>query len=191
MNMGKLNRSQEAFISALLGLMQEKQYREITVSELAETAGYDRRTYYRYFQNKDDILYLYCASLLSDMTEIMMKKGSYTPESGFLSYFEFWDKHRDFLMLLEKHGLLYFLGEKLDNLLYDNVGQNVHSDLPEKLDENSEFSQFAYYFTLGGLWAALSFWIKTGMRQSPERLTQHILDSFTAMSGFINVSPDN
>lgn len=137
--MVKLNRSQKAFINALLGLMKEKQYRDITVSELAETAGYDRRTYYRNFRNKDDILYLYCAVLLSDMTGIMMKKGSYTPESGFLSYFEFWDKHRDFLMLLEKHGLLYFLGEKLGDLLYDNVGQNVHSGLPEKLDENSEF----------------------------------------------------
>ena len=85
-----LNRSQKAFIDALLALMNEKPYSEITVTELSERAQYDRRTYYRYFDNKDEVLYLYCASLLSDMAEIMTDKGEYTPQAGFLAFFEFW-----------------------------------------------------------------------------------------------------
>ena len=42
-----LNRSQKAFIDALLALMKEKSYYEITITELSGRAQYDRRTYYR------------------------------------------------------------------------------------------------------------------------------------------------
>lgn len=179
------NSSQQAFIDALLRLMKEKPYSEITISELAERAEYDRRTYYRYFSSKDEILYLHCAAILSDMTVIMTEKGEYTPQSGFLAFFEFWEQHSEFLSMLENQGLLYFLGEKLGDLLYDNVGHSVHDDLPEKFDENSAFSQYAYYFTLGGLWAVLSLWIKSDMKQTPAELSDYVLRSFTEMNGLI------
>ena len=180
----KLSKAQDAFISALLKLMKKKDFDQISVSELSETAQYDRRTFYRYFQSKNDILYLHCATLLGEMAEDM-KKEPLTPQSGFLSYFEFWNKHRDFLLLLEKQHLLFFLGEKQDQLLYQHVGTVVHDDLPVDLDQVSEFSQYAYYFTLGGLWQALVLWIRTGMKQTPEQLTKYILESFTEMQKLI------
>lgn len=53
-----LNRAQTHFINALLSLMKKKPYQNITVQELSDTAQYDRRTYYRYFNSKEDILRL-------------------------------------------------------------------------------------------------------------------------------------
>lgn len=176
-----LSRSQKSYIDALFALMQQKPYTEITVSELSEYAQYDRRTYYRHFKSKDDILCLSCAALLNEMAELMNRKGALTPRSGFLSYFEFWSRHKDFLTLLDRHGLLHFLGERQDMLMYQYVGQLVHDDLPEKLSGTSEFSQYAFYFTQGGLWFALVFWIRSGMKQTPEQLTEHILTTFTEM----------
>jgi len=38
------NKAQQAFIDALLLLMKEKSYNQISVSELSEIAQYDRRT---------------------------------------------------------------------------------------------------------------------------------------------------
>lgn len=181
----ELNRSQKFYIDALLALMQKKPYAEITVTELSEYAQYDRRTYYRHFKTKDDILYLHCATLLHEMAEIMNAKGPLTPYSGFLSYFQFWNRHKDFLALLNRHNLLHFLGEKQEQLIYQHVGKLVHDDLPDKLSGTSEFSQYAFCFTLGGLWSSLVFWIRNGMQQTPERLTGHILDSFTEMQKLI------
>lgn len=65
-----INRAQKYFIDALLTLMEEKSYEDISVSELAERAQYDRRTFYRYFKSKDDILCLYYAELLHEMAEL-------------------------------------------------------------------------------------------------------------------------
>ena len=180
----KIGKAQVAFIDALLNILKSKPFDQISVSELSEVAQYDRRTFYRYFQSKSDILYLYCASLLAEMAE-SMKKEPLTPQSGFLSYFEFWGKHRDFLLLLEKQHLLYFLGEKQDQLLYEHVGTVVHDDLPKELSQVSEFSLYAYYFTLGGLWQTLVLWIRTGMKQTPKQLTDYILMSFTEMQKLI------
>ena len=63
----KTNKGEQAFINALLSLMEKKPYNQISVSELSELAEYDRRTYYRYFTSKDDILFSHCASLLSEI----------------------------------------------------------------------------------------------------------------------------
>lgn len=180
-----LSRSQQFYVDALLALMQKKPYTEITVSELSEYAQYDRRTYYRHFKSKDDVLCLYCASLLSEMAEMTNQKGTLTPQSSILSYFEFWSRHKDFLTLLDRHHLLHFLGERLDQLMYQYVGKLVQDNLPEKLSDTSEFSQYAFYFTQGGLWFSLVFWIRGGMKLTPRQLTEHILTTFTEMQKLI------
>ncbi|MBQ6806846.1 MAG: hypothetical protein IJO97_05385 [Lachnospiraceae bacterium] len=69
--------------------------------------------------------------------------------------------------------------------MYQYVGKRVHDNLPDKLSETSEFSQYAFFFTQGGLWYALVFWIRTGMKQSPECLAKHIVNSFTDMAKYI------
>ncbi len=178
------NQAQTAFINALLQLMEEKPFDRISVSELSDRAQYDRRTFYRYFHSKNDILYLHCASLLREMAKDMGKEPL-TPQSGFLAYFEFWNRHRDFLSLLDRQKLLYFLGENQDQLLYRNVGIILQNDLPKQLTQVSEFSRYAYYFILGGLWQALILWIRTEMKLSPEQLTRHILDIFTEMQKLV------
>ena len=179
-----MNNAEKAFVNALLKLMKEKPYNQISVSELSETAQYDRRTYYRYYTSKDDILFSYCAVLLSKMAKDM-SSNPLTPQSGFLSFFKFWDNNREFLDLLYKQNLLYYLGEKLDQLLYEQVGLKVHDDLPTQLSEVSEFSRYAYYFTLGGLWQMLILWIRDGMKLTPEQLTSHVLASFSEMQKMI------
>lgn len=178
------NKAQKAFIDALLQLMKEKNYNQISVSELSEIAQYDRRTYYRHFSSKDDILYSYCATLLAEMaTE--MSKTQLTPQSGFLQYFQFWYRNRKFLTLLDKQNLLFFLGEKQDQLLYQHVGRKVHNDLPPELADVSEFSRYAYYFTLGGLWQMVILWIRDGMTLTPEQLTSHALSVFSEMHNML------
>lgn len=66
-----LTRSERHFVHALLSLMEEKDFREITVMELAERAEYDRKTYYRHFKSKEDILLLYCYHILYEMADAM------------------------------------------------------------------------------------------------------------------------
>lgn len=181
----KITNSQQSFINALLYLMSKKPYSEITIFELSHFADYNRRTYYRYFNSVDDILSLHCAFILQEMAQMIHDIGCLTPYSGFLSYFKFWDKHSDFLVLLEKHHLLDFLNKEQNKLIYKSVGLSVDHRLPDQLNETSIFSQYSYYFCLGGLWSMISFWVKSGMEQSPEQMTKYVLDIFVQMEHHI------
>lgn len=128
------------------------------------------------------MLCLYCANLLREMASIMNEKGSLTPKSGFESYFEFWDRHKDFLLILNKQGLLHYLGDLQTQLIYQQVGLLTQDNLPAYFEEIPEHSQFAFYFILGGVWGTLSFWISSGMKQTPQEITEHILNSLSQMS---------
>ena len=50
-------RRQREIESALLEIMMKKSYNEITITELCERLDMPRKTFYRYFESKDDALY--------------------------------------------------------------------------------------------------------------------------------------
>lgn len=47
--------SQQWLMEALIKLMKQKRFSNITICELSETAGVNRKTFYRHFQTKEDI----------------------------------------------------------------------------------------------------------------------------------------
>ncbi len=180
-----LNRAQQHFVNALLTLMKKKPYQDISVQELSETAQYDRRTYYRYFHSKEDILRLYCSHILSEMAVMMRQSDTLTFQSGITAYFAFWENHLDFLQLLEQNNLLYFLSAEQDELIYQNVGLFVQSNIPLDLSEAPALSRFSFYFTSGGLWNSLVHWIKEDPRPTPEEMTAYIITTFTEIGNVV------
>ena len=70
-------------------------------------------------------------------------------------------------------------------MIYHHVGHRVQKNLPDTLSETAEFSQYSFYFTQGGLWSVLIYWVRTGMKQSPSVLTEHILNTFIEMEKLI------
>lgn len=179
-------RCEKYFINALLELMRKKPFQEITIKELSSHAEYDRKTFYRHFSCKEDILKIYCSYILDEMAVLQTKMGSLTFRSGILSYYVFWEKHIDFLFLLEKNNLLYFLGEHQDNLIYDNVGKKVQPEIPDSIDIASDFSKYSVYFMYGGLWRVLIYWIKEPQRKTPEEITDFILELFNSSRDFMS-----
>lgn len=181
-----LNRAQTYFINALLSIMKEKPYQNITVQELSEIAQYDRRTYYRYFNSKEDILRLYCSHILGEMALMMKRKNPLTFQSGIIAYFNFWEKYIPFLRLLQQNNLLHFLEDEQDELLYYHVGISVQPEIPQQLESAPPISRYAFYFTSGGLWNTLVHWIKEEPRCSPKMMTEYILTMFTEIGKMVS-----
>ena len=50
--------SKQWLLDALLTLMEEKDFQSITITELTERACLDRKTFYRNFRSKEDVLFL-------------------------------------------------------------------------------------------------------------------------------------
>ena len=68
---------------ALMLLLDQKKYEDITISELAEKAGVSRMTYYRTYENKEDVV----IQFLKSRTDSLLKQFD---EGGYHSRVEWY-----------------------------------------------------------------------------------------------------
>ena len=96
--------SARLIFAGLVSLQIKVPYDQITVSTLSETAGVGRSTFYRLFDNKDDILLYRAMQLFIELRDnnagTILSKHELGEEDFFLPFFQFWFSHRKFLKLL-------------------------------------------------------------------------------------------
>jgi AcrR family transcriptional regulator len=61
----QVERTKSWIFDALMLLMDEKPYNKITVSDIADKAGVARPTFYRNFNDKDDVIFNYLMNMLN------------------------------------------------------------------------------------------------------------------------------
>lgn len=81
--------SKEWIILALLQLMENKVYSDISISEITHRAGLARQTFYRNYQDKDDILFDYFHSLYGAFWNQLNESDVFTEEM-FITLFRLW-----------------------------------------------------------------------------------------------------
>jgi len=99
-------RSKNALSSALLKLMINKDFKDISISDITERAGLSRQTFYTNFEKKEDILLYLLHGLFSRYHE-RLARSTPVPENLLIDYFIFWGDSRDFLTLLFKQKMGY------------------------------------------------------------------------------------
>ena len=84
---------------ALLLLMYEKPYGDITIGEITKRAGVNRSNYYRHFETKDSIVVFYLDSIMKEYWVEFYGKGSSDFSEYLFTMFEIFFKHKDDLIL--------------------------------------------------------------------------------------------
>ena len=82
--------------TALLALLKEKPLSDISVSELTNKAKIGRVSFYRNYQNKEDILKEESDRLIKEWGKLYESSPESAPETLFPSLFDFYRDHRDF-----------------------------------------------------------------------------------------------
>jgi AcrR family transcriptional regulator len=160
-------KSQKWLIDALLSLMKQKAFSQITIREIAEKAELDRRTFYRHFSSKEDILNQYIDNLYKEYFSNLSKASELTVYSISEIYFEFWENHLDFLLIIIQNHLQSFLLSKYNEYL-PQIYNSLEPGIP--LSINSVHFQYALVFKSGGFWSILLEWAKNGALQKPHEM---------------------
>ena len=173
-----LSQTHEWIMSALLSLMKKKNYRDITIVDIVSEAHIGRRTFYRYFKHKEDVLLLYCNVIIQDFAEIIRSKKEITLYSVTLSYFEFWNRNIEFHKLLQKSDMLYFVGDRLPEFLVKVavMTEHVPSDQKALTQLPKDIYYYAHYFNMGGYWSITTLWLSEDQRKSPEEMAKMLAD---------------
>lgn len=163
---------------AMLDLLHEKPFNSITISEICNKAMVRRPTFYRHFQNKEDLLLYLIRSKRLDVQKRMLGQDFRTITTSEYALI----MTREFLRLAQAHKHLYqaqALNENFAHIMTiaaDEIGHEFAYFLAERtgLDEPTYDQQFLGILYTNGLFGALRFW----MTATPEQTEEEFLKAF-------------
>ncbi|WMJ90342.1 TetR/AcrR family transcriptional regulator [Anaerocolumna sp. MB42-C2] len=161
--------SKKMLTDGLLKLMETNDYLMITVTQICQEAELSRRTFYRLYETKEDIIKEYMHSLTEDFMNTVAEAIPLHYTEVAMMYFEFWKQHEVFLKLLKKNkmlDLIYRIEGEMAPLLFRKVKPEVN------LDDETLLLLLAY--SLGGLNGMLIQWVEAGMKMSSDQLKTHL-----------------
>lgn len=171
-------RSQKDITKALLNLMNEYPYEEISVKQILIDAKLARKTFYRNFKSKDDVLLSLIREKLFCYFQIV-NKGDVDVLS---TIFSFAVKNRELLMLLEKNNLLH--------VVLQCMNENIGLHKTKHVSKNNPFvrlfdgldSEYLISLNIGAIWNVITLWIHEGMKDDPEYIKNSISKYLMSLS---------
>ena len=187
-------RSRQEISTALLKLMQEYPYAEISVKQIIMETSLARKTFYLNFSSKDDVLESILDELIGEYTDALSKANEEKNPAGTKNLdeaisvdttakvdtitnplsviFSFCDKNKAFLSLLHKNKMLYFLLIRLNEFLPEySKTEDMNSNPFAKLIGELE-PDYLIAFNVGAIWNVLFKWIDRGMVDSLDSIQE-------------------
>lgn len=165
----KATAQQQLIGQTLLRAMQQRPYTDITVSSLCEESALSRKTFYRLFSNKDDVLLsLVDYTLMRYMAFHPEERGSIGTLNELHLFFEFWLENRVLLDVLYDNGLSTVLLER--SIWYvtneePGILRHFGADSPETRQE-----MLVFYVT--GIMSLIISWHQTDFRKTADEMAQ-------------------
>ena len=161
-------RSRAMIAQALFALLREKPYDEITVSELAARAQIARKTFYRNFSGKDEVL----AGHLRTLCEAFIARFREAPPATYYEFalivFGFWQPHAPLLRFLHAHGLFAYFERAFDRLL-----PVAGSFFPCEALPDPALEHYTVEYVTGGFRQLLCAWLLSGAKEPPARMAAY------------------
>lgn len=156
----------ESIVKSLIKIMENKDFEDITITEIVKDAGVSRMSYYRNFSSKEDILAYYTEYVLSNfVSESSQEKDANIHEFS-KSFFEHLRNHKQLLSGLAK--------ANLSNIFIEKFGKHFEQlfiDV-DKLSEAEKLKEYALKYRIGGTAAVILDWAEKGLKESDEEMAE-------------------
>ncbi len=166
----KKNEIDTKITNALLALMEEKEYKDISITDIVNKAGLSRVTYYRHFNGKEEIVIKYFEMTKNRFVEQSRVKDLETErnyEVIILSLFLFFKANIKANKCLRKAGL--------DAELLNFLSTEFLENLPIKLDK------YVALFVAGALFNVLINWLDNDCKDSIEEVSRPFISIQNAL----------
>ena len=167
----RVHRTRSLLQQSLIQLMTEKEIKDITVKELAESANITRGTFYLHYNDIYDILRSMEYELFTEFNEILSKSfdnngNRLSPEEILANIFSFLDRHRDAAkVMMGPHGDIAFV-----NRLKDLVKERIYSVLTQK--ETICQYDYAEAFAVSGCIGVIETWLHQSSPLPPDEMAK-------------------
>lgn len=144
---------------AFLSLLAEKPLEDISISELVDTAGVGRASFYRNYECKEDILRGYIDALFREWTDKCSENSEMPLSEQVRTMIAHFEKHRSFYQLLHERGLTYLL-------------KDVIIGICGPKPEYEKAQAYATAFVAYALYGWIDVWFQRGMAETADEIAE-------------------
>lgn len=160
--------AKESIFTALMILMEQKGFKEITITELTEKAGVSRMAFYRNYNQMEDVISNYLMEYFEVYSSQILTKESIDTYQSARLYFACFRKQEKLISNL--------IQSNLTNLLFESNILFFHSLFKNICEDACSSTKQKYYaeFIAGGFYKVLIEWAKNGMEESDADMARFI-----------------
>lgn len=156
---------QRCFEAALLELMEQKLFETISISELCRMTGLSRKTFYRLYDAKADVVYAMIDHAIMD-TATFIPDDSVGP-GGMHHFLAYWKSQKRFLDVLARN--------RISALLQQQAIIHVLNEAPELVNcfsaGNPDMKKELVTFCISGLFSLVLDWHERGFDRSIDEMS--------------------
>lgn len=145
--------------NALLKLLEEKELKDISVSEITKAAQVSRISFYRNYDDKEAIIKEYIFLTLNEWNKNNPKTSNHTEDDILGDIFAYIIEYKDFYLMLSDRHIFYFLKD----IIIEALGPKT---------EYPNFSAYTAAFIANGIYGWIEEWFARGMKESGEEMTK-------------------
>ena len=168
---------------AFFDLLREKPVSRITVKELCQRCEINRATFYRHYQDPFDLLEKAEEEVLRNLHQAVVQNVSQGATTDFGTFLLSTLKH------LQESGDIYLLlgSENGDPTfpvrVFMTCYQSVYPDFEQRMQGMpAARKRLLYYFLSQGCSGVMSYWFNSGMEESPEEVSEFIMDASSILT---------
>lgn len=165
----RVQKTQTAIKSAILELMAEKDFEDITIRDIADKANVNRGTIYLHYVDKYDLLDKIIEEHINNLRDLCQSASELTFTDGNYVWFDYFAEHHLFFStMLNTKSAAYFRSRFLDLVIQEyrpdvNVTEGKNRGLNEEM-----FLQFFGAAIVG----TVEWWFRNGMPLPPRVIAE-------------------
>lgn len=155
----------------LIKLLEEKDLKKITVSEICNLADINRATFYRYYLDVYDLLQKIEEEFVSELKEVADNDNKYSISTFTKDLLTVFYSNKELVKILfNTNNNVYFLNDILE-VAYKKCREKWTKDLPNLKEEDIEYASI---FIFNGALGVVNFWVKNNFDKDIEEVAQII-----------------
>ena len=162
---------------ALYYLMSKKDYESTTVTDICAKARVSRMSFYRYFNNKEDIFINYCDERFEEFFAQVKEKHISDIKSFLIEIFLYLKKYARQVSVLKKAHKENLIVEK-----FTDYGTYLAKHLDLTIDNSPIANRIIAAFLAGGTANILLLWFELGLDVPPEEMAEIAMNIFRSFS---------
>ncbi|MDR6123521.1 AcrR family transcriptional regulator [Bacillus sp. SLBN-46] len=178
----RMKRTKLMFHHALLLLLQEKTFEEISISDIVRKAEVNRGTFYYHYEQKEDLLEEMVNTVINNMVVAFRKP--FKPyqkmdinEISIIPLFEHFLENRVFYTTMLSNRVPIHLDERLLQTMEKNYLHNLEFFFP--LDEKDVNKELFYSYKVHGLIGFILNWIKNDFQYPITYMAEQLVNIVT------------